>query len=85
MIIPSRDILEKKESRYIVIEDLVEVKCKKIDMLCLRLDTALRQSQATSEEAIYRPKSERGHFSVYGNKVVAKTLYQYLKEKGLLK
>ncbi len=85
MTIPSRDILEEEGSRYKILEDLIETKCEDIGMLCLRLDNALRQSQANSEEAIYRPKSEGGHFSIYGNKVVAKTLYQYLKEKVLLK
>ena len=77
--------MEEEESRYKLLEDLIETGCEEIGMLCLRLDNALRQSQANSEEAIYRPKSEGRHFSIYGDKVVAKTLYQYLKEKGLLK
>lgn len=85
MTIPSREILEKEESRYKILKGLIETKCDEIGMLCLRLENALRQSQANSEEAIYRPRSKGGHFSVYGNNAVAKTLYQYLKEKGLLK
>lgn len=85
MTIPSRDILEEEESQYKILQDLIETKCEEIAMLCLRLDDALRQSQANSGGTIYRPKSEGGHFSVYGNKVVARTLYQYLKDKGLLK
>ena len=85
MILPTRELLEQGEYEHQVLEDLVETKCDELGMLCLLMGNALLQAQAAGGEALYRPEDDKGHFSVHGHQVVAKTIYEYLTETELLK
>lgn len=85
MILPARELLEQSEYPHHVLEGLVEAKCDELGMLCLPISSALLLAQAAGGEALYRPEADKGHFSVHGHQVVAKTIYEYLTETELLK
>lgn len=85
VIFPIRDILEKQESKYEVIGEFAEAEAKRLGMAVLNMDPVFRQYMEDHPEVktLWRPREVGGHLSETGNKVVAESIYQLLKDLQL--
>jgi len=85
VIFPIRDIVKKDESKYDVIEEFVVAEARRLNMPVIRLQPVFRKYMKDNPDIpLWRPRDIGGHLSAAGNRLTAKTIYEYLQSNELL-